>query len=273
MNIPHTNKDFVFKDALVLFKDKTLDFLGLTDIAPLGESLRTETVDVEVTWEFQDLAFATQDGRGVHFEEEDDLSKDDVLRFAGYNISLSRVHKRVFDTVIFVKKPTTQMEIKTNQLHFAPIIVQCSKIDADTMLNRLKKDIAAGKPINELEVIYLPLFRSVKSSPSELFLESTKLIHAMKVDDSHKEKIYALLITLMGKEIEQSYLEAVAKEVAKMSNVIIEYFEELGAERREEEIARKMLAKGMDALDIIDITGLSTERIRRIRESIRDEAV
>jgi len=62
VNIPHRNYDYVFKEALVLFKDKTLDFLGLTDIAPIGDSLSTESVGIEINWEFKDLVFATQDG-------------------------------------------------------------------------------------------------------------------------------------------------------------------------------------------------------------------
>ena len=34
MDIPHTNIDAVFKESLTLFKNKTLDFLGLTGIPP-----------------------------------------------------------------------------------------------------------------------------------------------------------------------------------------------------------------------------------------------
>ena len=58
-----------------------------------------------------------------------------------------------------------------------------------------------------------------------------------------------------------------------MGNVIIEYFEELGAERQKEEIAKNMLAKGMDVLDIIEVTGLSIERMREIRETMQAKAV
>jgi len=122
MDVPSKNLDNVFKEALVLFKDKTLNFLGLAGIAPIGESLRSENVQIEVTWEFQDLVFATQDGRGVNFETEADLSKDDLLRFGGYNISLNRVHKREFITVIFVMNPTSLTELKTEQLHFVPSV-------------------------------------------------------------------------------------------------------------------------------------------------------
>jgi len=57
----------------------------------------------------------------------------------------------------------------------------------------------------------------------------------------------------------------------------LEYLEERGWKRgiedSEEKITRRMLAKGMDTLDIIDITGISTEQIRKIRESMSNESL
>ena len=65
MDIPHSNIDFVFKDSLSLFKNKTLDFLGLTGISPITDHLGAESVELDITWEFKDLAFATEDGRAA----------------------------------------------------------------------------------------------------------------------------------------------------------------------------------------------------------------
>ena len=254
--------------------------MGITGIAPIGDSLNTETVEIELTWEFQDLAFSTQDGRGIHLEEEVDLSRDDLLRFCGYNISLNRIHKREFITVIFVKNSTNLTEIKTEQLHFKPIVIQCTTIDADAMLDRLKNNIASEKPINELEAVYLPLFSSAKFSPTELFLESAKLIRDMQTDDQHKRKISALLIAVAGKIVDSVQLDNLAEEVSVMGNVIIEYFEkrgiehgmergiERGAERCQEEIAKNLLFMGMDALEIIKATDISAERLIEIRNNI-----
>ncbi len=68
MNAIHHNYDAVFKDAMTLFKDKTLDFLGISGVAPIKEPLRTENVQVEVKTEFVDLLFSTNDGKGLHLE-------------------------------------------------------------------------------------------------------------------------------------------------------------------------------------------------------------
>jgi len=147
MNIPHTNYDLGFKEAVSLFKDKALDFFGIDELASIAEPLATESVQVEIKSLFRDLVFAAKDeSRGFHFEEEVVLCIDDLWRFLDYNVSLYRIHKRVFDTVIFVKEPTDLIGIDEDRLTFKPIIVQCSKIDADIMLSELKKDIKGGKP-------------------------------------------------------------------------------------------------------------------------------
>jgi len=87
MDIPHTNYDLGFKEAITLFKDKALDFFGIDDLASITEPLATESVQVEIKSLFRDLVFATQEGKGLHFEEEVHLSEDDLWRFLDYNVS------------------------------------------------------------------------------------------------------------------------------------------------------------------------------------------
>lgn len=273
----HKNYDSVFKDAMVLFKDKTLEFLGLHGIAPITEPLSTEIVRVEVNSEILDLTFGLQDKRGLHLEEEVNLSYDDMLRFGSYHLELSRVYKREFITVIFVKEPATINEIRTEQFIFTPIIVQCSEVDADEILVRLKKGIAEGKPINELELIYLPLFSSKQYTATELFKETTALINEMKVEDNLKRKIAALSIVLASKVVEKTVLEKYIEELRRMGNVIIEVFEEygkkMGREENREETAKKMLADKLDPLDIMKYTGIDSDQLRRIRNSMYVEVV
>ena len=62
INYIHQNYDPVFKEAMSLYKDKALDFLGLTDIAPITEPLQTESVEIEIKVAFRDWTFSTQDG-------------------------------------------------------------------------------------------------------------------------------------------------------------------------------------------------------------------
>ena len=275
MDVPHTNYDLGFKEAITLFKDKALDFFGIDEPATITEPLAAESVQIEIKSLFKDLVFASTEGKGVHFEEETHLSQEDLWRCLDYNVSLRRIHKRIFDTVIFVKEPTTLTGIHEDRLEFKPIIVQCSKVDADVMLDELKQDISEGKQVNELKLVYLPLFKGRTLDATGLFLESTKLIRAMKIGNDLKRKIFTLAILIAGKVVDNKVLDEIYDEVIMMStgNVILDYAENRGAERRAEEIAGKMLTKHMDVLDIIEVTGLSVEKIREIRKEMPRDTI
>ena len=275
MNISHSNYDLGFKEAITLFKDKTLDFLGINEPVSIAEPLATESVNIEIKSLSRDLIFAAKDKyRGFHFEEEVNLNLDDLWRFFDYNVSLYRIHKRVFDTIIFVKEPTSLTGIEESRLAFKPIIVQCSNIDADVMLAELKNDVSDGKAINELKLVYLPLFRGTLDA-NGLFLESAKLIRAMKADDSLKQKVSALAILIAGKVVDEHILDKVYKEVKMMysDNVILKVAENHGANREKEETVKRMLVMGLDPLDIIAATGISAERLREMRENMKNETI
>ena len=166
--------------------------------------------------------------------------------------------------------------------------MECSKIDADALLAKLKANIEEGREINELELIYLPLFGSKEFSPTELFKESTAIIKDLNIEDERRMKLFALSVVLAGKVVDKAQLELFWEEVKLMNNVILEYAEErgiklgeergmklgeergikLGEERGiklgEEETARRMLAKGYDLEEIAEVTGVSLERLREM---------
>ena len=180
-------------------------------------------------------------------------------------------------TVIFVKNPSSLTELNTEQLTFKPIVVQCSTIDADVMLAKLKQDINDGKPINELEIVYLPLFNSTKFSPTELFNESTGLIKNLQINDNSKRKLFALSVALVGKIVDESAIRKLLEEVNMEGNVIIKVAEEIGEERgrldEKETIAKKMLISGCRLSDIINFTGLDLDRLEDLRNSLHAEVV
>ena len=156
------------------------------------------------------------------------------------------------------------------------------------MLAKLKTNLAEGREVNELELVYLPLFGSKKYSPTELFRESTVLIKDLKVEDERKYKLFALSVVLAGKVVDEEQLELFWEEVKNMGNVILEYAEkrgmkigeergielgkeigkelgkELGKEHMAEEIARILITKGYDLGEINEVTGVSLERLREM---------
>ena len=162
------NYDAVFKDALTMFKDKSLDFFGLPKDVKILEPLKTETKEITVKSEFADLTFKTSNGKGLHFESEAALSKDDLFRFCLYHVDFIRTYGFDFMTVIFVKDAHRQTALDYDMLKFTPIIIDCCNYDGDKILQKLKEQVSKGEELNELELIYLPLFKSEKYNPGEL---------------------------------------------------------------------------------------------------------
>lgn len=97
------NKDKVFKESLDLFIDRSLDFFDLPEYTPV-ESLSTEITETSTKKAFTDFVFKLKSGKGCNLEWEDSITYDDLLRFASYNLDLSRKHKLEFVTVIVTNK-------------------------------------------------------------------------------------------------------------------------------------------------------------------------
>ena len=213
----HANYDSVFKDAVSIYKDKALDFFELPGDMKTGEPLRTEKKEIRVDTEFSDLTFRLSDGRGLHLEEEVDLSMDDLMRFGGYHMDLARHYKCEFVTVIFVKNEPKHTKLDMGMLKFEPHVVDCSGRDADKTLEALKEKLRNGEPINELEAIYLPLFKSSKYKPEYLLHESIMLIRQMKeIDEDQKLKMIALALVVSNKVVSKAELNQLWK-VARMT--------------------------------------------------------
>ena len=123
-------------------------------------------------------------------------------------------------------------EHSVGMLKFEPHIVDCNAHDADDMLDALKRKVQNGEPVNELEIIYLPLFKSVKHSPEYLLQEAVILVRQLKeMDEDRKLKIVALALMVSNKFVDNEKLNKIW-EVAKMMKLkILEVAEEIGREQ------------------------------------------
>jgi hypothetical protein len=93
------NYDLAFKESFSIFENKTLDFLGL-DLPKITEFLETEFAELETHHDFMDLNFRLVDGSILHIEEETDLSTEDLIRFAHYDLRLYQRHRTTIHTVV-----------------------------------------------------------------------------------------------------------------------------------------------------------------------------
>ena len=261
------NYDAVFKDAVSMFKDRSLEFFGLPKDMTITEPLKTETKEITVKSELADLTFKMTNGKGLHFESEAALSEDDLLRFCGYQIDLIRTYKFEFITVIFVKDSHKHEKLDYETLKYNPIIINCADYDADAILAKLRAQAAKGEALNELELIYLPLFKSERYNPGELLTESIRLIKAAKLEDEQKLKISALALVLSNKIVDASILEELWREIKMMRLKVLEYgMEQTRKEERKEitQINRLFVKEKKTPNEIAKEINISLERVETV---------
>lgn len=261
------NYDAVFKDALSLFKDKSLDFLGLTSDTKITEILSTERKEIVVETEFSDLTFKTDKNYGIHLEEQVDITNKDLLRFLVYSVNLWKRHNMEFRTVIVTAKKTKISKLIGATVQFSPLIVDMSERDGDKLLEELKGKVSRGEVINELDLIFLPLCGSTKTK-DEILRSGLELLPKVNPANVTRSKIGALMLMVSDKFIEKETFYELWEELKGMANLkILEVAEEKGIEEGKKITALEMLANGEPIDKIIKYTKLTYEQIEELKKS------
>ncbi|MDR1533159.1 MAG: hypothetical protein LBS62_13440 [Clostridiales bacterium] len=280
INSTDKNYDIVFKDALSLFSGKSLEFLGISGLPPLGTPLKTELPVISAHTSFSDLTYKLPDLGGVHLEAEDKISRDDLIRFCEYVLRLIKAYNMDFLSIIFTRHKPSATKLDFKALKFKPIIVCLADRDADKTLARLKKEIKNSGQVNELELIYLPLYASKNLNVTELLMESAALVRQLNIPDVMADKILAAMLVLANKLVDKNKLNNIWKEFSRMYKLkVLEVAEKQGvrkgmrkgARKEREKVAAAMLLNGVSFEFVMKVTGLSEERLAELeRKASKD---
>src|SRR6056297_2542726 len=155
------NYDFVFKDSFNLFKNDIADFLKV-ELPGIVSYLETEFAEIETNSERMDLNFTLEDGSILHLEEEVEVSVDDLIRFASYDLKLyNRYRDRVRTIILCIKGyEKSEAEFNCGSLRYNSTVVDMSKKDGKKKMKELKEKIKNKEKINYLDLIFLPLMNS-----------------------------------------------------------------------------------------------------------------
>ncbi|MCL2016651.1 MAG: hypothetical protein FWG68_10445 [Defluviitaleaceae bacterium] len=274
----HHHYDKVFKESLMLFIGKTLAFFDPRLQGWITQILSTEVTEISAKKAFADLAFLLSTGKGIHFEMELDLSLDDILRFAAYNIELTRMHKVPFLTVILTLEKPTITKYETDCHKFEPIIICLKDRDADATLQNLQAELKNGELANELELIYLPLYNS-KSGKTKLDLAISAVNLTSKISQKNlQNKLQGMLLMQVVEYLTKEEMKKLLEECAMVlkGKPALEAFKELyGDTGREEgkieeaaEIIIKMLKKGFKVAQISDILEKPIELVQELQNQL-----
>jgi len=264
------NQDKVLKESFTLFKGRSLDFLDSNLSGEVTDVLSAEITETKTKKAYADNALKLSTGNGIHHEWEVDISEDDMMRIGSYHIDLGRMHKITFTTVIITAKSPRHTGYTSPSMTFTPRIINLKDRDADRALAMIDKKIKMGKhkEINELEIIYLPLYSSVSGKTTADLLDiAIKLTPQVLKDDKKKqEKLQDLLILLTGSFIGDEELNKILEANMRIleDTTAFRVLEARGMNQKAIKIAQNMLRAGEDYAKIAQFTELGIEKIAEL---------
>ncbi|MCL2610611.1 MAG: hypothetical protein FWE02_02925 [Defluviitaleaceae bacterium] len=262
------SEDKVFKESFSIFKGKSLDFLDNEMTGNIIEVLTNEYTETKTKKQFTDLIFKISESKGRHHEWQHEITLDDLKRFLSYNADLSREYKELdFETIVITNKVPKVTQYINSSVIFKPRIIVLSERNGDEVIARITRQIENGEPINELELIYLPMYSSPSGkSKKDLLGASLKLSHEAIQDTGTRKKTQDLLILLVSKYLSDEELKKVWEDNMTIleDNAAVRVFGEMGREQKAKETAILMLQKGFDRSTISEIIKKPLEWIEEI---------
>ena len=154
---------------------------------------------------------------------------NDLIRFAHYDLRIfSKYGVRIHTVVLSpASSKLDSLIIDTGCLHYAVTHQIIKGRNADEVLERTHNEIAYGNPVNELELIFVPLMES-RLPVQDLLLETIKLEKQIK-DENLRNKVIALTMVMSNRLVEADLLERIWEEIKMLK--ILKYAEDKGKEQ------------------------------------------
>jgi len=227
------NYDFVFKDSFNLFKNDIADFLKV-ELPEIVDYLETEFAELETNTERMDLNFKLEDGSIMHLEEEVEVSVDDLIRFASYDLKLyNRYRDRIRTIILCIKGyPASEAGFNGGSLEYNTTVINMSDKDGKAKLIELKEKIENKEEVNYLDLIFLPLMNSDRQMV-ERVKETIELEKKLEIEQNLKNNVVALTFVLCDKFLSKKEVSEIWRDYKMVK--ILKYAEEQGKKKGKRE--------------------------------------
>ncbi|MDR1701699.1 MAG: hypothetical protein LBR56_02865 [Sporomusaceae bacterium] len=267
----YQNKDVLLKILSENYKNKTFSAYGL-NLPPIKEVLPTNLPALQVNEKRADNIFLLADDSILILEYESKADSQTALKYGHYAFRVAETYfkekvPKIIIAVIYtgeLTKAPGSLDLGSVKLSWEQVFL--SKLDGEAIYNDLKTKVASKTPLTEddlMNFIILPLTQKRKKQE---FIEKTVTLAQEITDEDTQSFIVAGILTAADKFIDKLYSKKMRRwlTMTKVGRLIeeekLEYAKEY-AKKREEDIARKMLFKGMDILEIMELTMLNKSEI------------
>jgi hypothetical protein len=259
------NYDVTVKWMAAALRGETLEVLGVKS-GRIEEVFGFEAADIPVKAGRVDIMARDDAGDLFHIEEQRDLTRADMCRFAAYHFFEAAQWENVTDIIlasgdVWVGKKEGGRVIRTKSGKYEPVVIDFSGRDGEERLEEIREEIRAGKFDRPLELLFLPLYGKKTGEARSMFAEKV-LLFQKELYRAEKIPVTLLAATLVmsNKFIDRERLKAFWKEIKMLDifEIAIDEGKALGKKEGIIEDRREML---IDAL---------TERFRAVSERVSE---
>jgi hypothetical protein len=266
------NYDIIVKWLASALRGQTLDVIGVKT-GRIEEVFEFEPSDIAVKTGRVDVMVRDDRGDLYHIEEQRNLQKADMYRFAAYHFMGARQWGPRLTDIILASGEVYPGEktAVTSSGRYTPTVIDFSILDARKRFSEIRKAVDEGAFENFLELVFLPLYgKETGDDRSDIVEEiirfETNLYHAKKLSPI----ILAATLIMSNKLIDKKRIKELWEEI-KMLDVLdvarekgIEEGKDLGVKEGKIEATREML---IDALfeKFSQLPSRVSEQIRNVQ--------
>jgi len=243
------NYDFIVKWMAAVLRGETPDFIS-ADIGRIAEVFAFEPTDISVRAGRVDIMVRNTAGGLFHIEEQRNLSKADMYRFAAYHFpAAEQWGDKLTDIIIasgdVYSGANSQKTISTSSGSYTPIVIDLSGRDGWKRLDVIRAAVKENDLSGLAELVFIPLYGKEKGDArSKLAIEVIKFEKALLDAKVMDIKFLAATLIIANKMIDKEKLNKLW-EVIKMLD-IIELAEEKGMEKGMEKGRKKGREEGRE---------------------------
>jgi len=270
--LAYHNYDIALKEGMRLFEEYVLSFLRIKEGTRILRNVNPESVTIDVKKSIADMFFLLDDASGLHIEWQANITRADMVRFWGYNVTfMGKFDLKDVQTVILTRAKPGVERVSHSSGVFSPVIINLLDRDSEEVFGKLKAQHISGEEVNPLEIIYVGLYnRGSGKSAAQVLKE---VISFLEPDEKNKrilEQVLPLVFVASGRLLNPEEVREIMEVIhMKLDDnpviaVLREMYEERGMEQGIEqgrestqlENASRALRKGLSVEDVAEITGL-----------------